>query len=61
MVSSDELRKKAEQFRKTAAIRTCGGQAADRRLIEMAYRLEEQADQFDRRRAELAALIPKAG
>jgi hypothetical protein len=59
MISSDDLRKKAAQARKAASIRTRGGQAADRRLIEMAYRLEIQADDMDRRRAELAAICRK--
>lgn len=51
MLDRDDLRKKAAQYRRAAGIRTTGGQAADRRLIELALRLERQADQMDRANA----------
>ena len=39
----DDLRKRAAHLRRLASIPTIGGQATDRRLIELALRLEEQA------------------
>lgn len=47
MPDAKELRQKAAQYRRAADIRTSGGQAADRRLIELALKLEQQARNLD--------------
>lgn len=48
MIDPRELREHAARCRRIATIRTVGGQAADRRLIELAQRLEQLADQLER-------------
>jgi hypothetical protein len=47
MNDTNELRKRAEQARRAAGIRTESGQAADRQLIALAIRLERLADDLD--------------
>lgn len=47
MIDPRELREHAARCRRIATIRTVGGQAADRRLIELAQRLEQLADQLE--------------
>jgi hypothetical protein len=44
MVSAQQLRQKAELCRRAASVPTHGGTAADRILIELANRLEQEAD-----------------
>jgi hypothetical protein len=48
MSKTRDLRKLAEQARRAARIRTEGGQAADRQLLALAIRLEEEAANADR-------------
>lgn len=47
-MDSVSLRKKAEQARRAAVTPTEGGQAADRQLLALAIKLEEQAAKIDR-------------
>jgi hypothetical protein len=56
MNDAKELREKADQARRAASVRTCSGQAADRQLLAMAVRLEEQADAAEKHQAILAKL-----
>jgi hypothetical protein len=48
MSDPQELRKRAEQARRAALVRTVGGQAADRQLLTLAIKLEEKAAEIDR-------------
>jgi len=50
MRKAEELRNKAAHVRRLAGIRTEGGQAADRRLIELAYKLEREAESLEPKR-----------
>jgi hypothetical protein len=43
------LRQRAAQARWAASIRTEGGQAADRQLIALAFRLERDAEKLERK------------
>jgi len=52
---AQQLRRKAELCRRAASITTQGGLSADRALIELAQRLEQEADGIER------ALGPKPG
>jgi len=56
MTDAKELREKANQARRAASIRTCSGQAADRQLLALAVRLENQADVVEKQAAILAKL-----
>ena len=56
MNDAKELREKAKQARRAASVRTCSGQAADRQLLAMAVRLEQQADAAEEQAAILAKL-----
>jgi hypothetical protein len=56
MTDAKDLRKKAQQARRAASIRTTSGQAADRQLLAMAVRLEHEAEQADKHEAILAKL-----
>jgi hypothetical protein len=56
MDHAEELRVKARQARRAASIRTESGQAADRQLIALAIRLEEQADDVERQHEIFATL-----
>ncbi|HEY3916310.1 MAG TPA: hypothetical protein VGL83_00880 [Stellaceae bacterium] len=47
MLDPRELREHAARCRGIASIRTVGGQAADRRLLELAARLEKLADRIE--------------
>jgi hypothetical protein len=46
-MTPDDLRKRAVQARRVAAIRTEGGQAADRQLLMFATQLEQQAEEIE--------------
>jgi hypothetical protein len=48
MTSAQKLRQKAELCRRAADIPTEGGTAADRVLMKLAYRLEQEADAAER-------------
>ena len=48
MLDPQELRRRAAQLRRAASVRTVGGQAADRRLVELALRLEQLAEAIER-------------
>ena len=56
MNDAKDLREKANQARRAASVRTCSGQAADRQLLAMAVRLEQQADAAEKQQAILAKL-----
>ena len=56
MNDANELRKKAQQARRAASIRTVSGQAADRQLLALAIRLERQAETAEKQQAILAKL-----
>lgn len=56
MNDAKELHQKANQARRAASVRTCSGQAADRQLLAMAVRLEQQADAAEKQQAILAKL-----
>ncbi len=49
--TADDLRKKAAQARRLASIRTEGGQAADRQLLALAWKLEREAEELARKPA----------
>ena len=51
MTDPTELRRKAAQARRAAAIRTVSGQAADRQLLALSIKLERMADEVEKRDA----------
>jgi hypothetical protein len=49
MEHARELRRKAQQFRRLAAVRTQGGTVDDRILIDLAGRFDEEAEAREER------------
>jgi hypothetical protein len=61
MTDARDLRKRAAQARRAASVKTTGGQAADRHLLELANQLDRDADEIERGRASGQLPVPDDG